>query len=769
MQRWKILAFLPLLAILGACNTDPHGRAVRYVENGNKFFEREKYKEASIMYRRAVAPNADPRYGEAYYRLGLTLLKLNAPADAYRSFVRAVELQPNNVDALIKTSDIELVAAAGGGGNVDQFLDDAKARATKLVGLKDGSFDGYRVLGQVALIRKDAPEAIKNFNEADKVKPNQPQIRLANFSALVMNNQFPEAEKLALDLIEKQKDYAPIYDLLYVQYATRRQLAEAEQLLVRKAEYNPKSAQYILQLAAHYAGTNNRPGLDQAMAKLNDEKAFQEGHLAAGDFYFLRLREFARAEEQYQAGLKAFPKEKITYQKRLIELFAQTNRVPDANKLLAEVLKEHPDDAEGLSMRAALRLTTGNRDEINLAVNEFQNLVAKNTGNHLLHFNLGRALLAKGEVEQGRIQLEETLKLRPDFVAARELLAKIYLSRSDGGKALQEADNILKVDPSNLAGHLARSSALALLNDNDKARQELNLILANYPQNTEARYQLGFLAYRTGDFSKASQLFTDLRKADPKDLRGLVGVIETLASQNKLADAVKEAESALMAEPDRTELKIAVGNLYVRSARYEDGIKKYQELLAKDPKNADILFKMAETYRRKGDLNQAIEIFRKASQASPNDPAPLLQLGLLMDGTGRRDQAKPIYEQILRIQQDHPIALNNLAFIKAEEGNDLDQALSMAQRAFQAQPNTPDIADTLGWVYIRKNLSAEAIRVFTDLVKQHPENPIYRYHYGMALMQRGDRPAAKREFQAALANKPSKNDTDKINELLRQL
>ena len=39
----------------------------------------------------------------------------------------------------------------------------------------------------------------------------------------------------------------------------------------------------------------------------------------------------------------------------------------------------------------------------------------------------------------------------------------------------------------------------------------------------------------------------------------------------------------------------------------------------------------------------------------------LLQLGLLLDGTGRRDQAKPIYEQILKIQPDQAIALTNLA------------------------------------------------------------------------------------------------------------
>ena len=207
----------------------------------------------------------------------------------------------------------------------------------------------------------------------------------------------------------------------------------------------------------------------------------------------------------------------------------------------------------------------------------------------------------------------------------------------------------------------------------------------------------------------------------------------------------------------------------VRAERYEEAIKNYNTVLAKDPRSADVLFKLAETYRRKGDLNQAIESFRKSSQAAPNDPGPLLQLGLLLDGTGRRDQSKPIYEQVLRVQPDHAVALNNLAYIKAEEGTDLDSALSMAQRAFASAPNSPDITDTLGWVYIRKNLSQEAVRLFTDLVKKYPASPVYRLHFAMALKQKGDLPAAKRELQAALNSGPSKDEAAKIQELLRTL
>ena len=112
------------------------------------------------------------------------------------------------------------------------------------------------------------------------------------------------------------------------------------------------------------------------------------------------------------------------------------------------------------------------------------------------------------------------------------------------------------------------------------------------------------------------------------------------------------------------------------------------------------------------------------------------------------------------------IALNNLAYIKAEEGTDLDEALTMAQRARQKLPDSNSIQDTLGWIYIKKNLSDDAVRVFRDLVKSEPANPSFHYHYGMALLQKGDKPNARAELEAAIRNKPSKDESDKIRQLL---
>jgi Flp pilus assembly protein TadD len=144
-------------------------------------------------------------------------------------------------------------------------------------------------------------------------------------------------------------------------------------------------------------------------------------------------------------------------------------------------------------------------------------------------------------------------------------------------------------------------------------------------------------------------------------------------------------------------------------------------------------------------------------------------LGLILETTGPPEQAKAVYEQILKIDPNHAVALNNLAFRKAEEGTDLDSALAMAQKARQISPNATAMADTLGWIYIKKNQSADAERIFKDLVVKEPGNYQFHYHYGMALSQKGDKATARRELQIALKSNPSKDDAKKIQDMLSQL
>jgi len=142
---------------------------------------------------------------------------------------------------------------------------------------------------------------------------------------------------------------------------------------------------------------------------------------------------------------------------------------------------------------------------------------------------------------------------------------------------------------------------------------------------------------------------------------------------------------------------------------------------------------------------------------------------MMYEMVNRNDIARKDYETSIKLDPNNPIALNNLAYLITESNGDLDTALTYAERAKQRLPNHPEINDTLGWIYLKKNLSDNAIDTFRTLVSNSPQVPIYHYHYAMALMQKGDRENAKKECQTALADKPNKALENQIHQLMTKL
>jgi tetratricopeptide (TPR) repeat protein len=222
--------------------------------------------------------------------------------------------------------------------------------------------------------------------------------------------------------------------------------------------------------------------------------------------------------------------------------------------------------------------------------------------------------------------------------------------------------------------------------------------------------------------------------------------------------------------PNKLDLKVAIGNTAVRAGKYDLAIQTYNTILDSLDKNAkergDVYLRLGETYRRKGDPNNAIAALQKAREAMPDNVVILSTLALTLDTSGRWEEAKKIYDASLRIKTDDPVVLNNDAFIMAEHGGDLDQALSMAVKAKQLLPNLSEVSDTLGVIYLKKQMSQQAVDIFKDLVQKDPQASTYRYHLGMALYQKGDSPHAVEALEAALKYNPAPTERQKIQELL---
>ena len=106
-----------------------------------------------------------------------------------------------------------------------------------------------------------------------------------------------------------------------------------------------------------------------------------------------------------------------------------------------------------------------------------------------------------------RTELEETLKIRPDFVLARLLLTQNYINSSDMSKAVQSAEEVLSTQPANLQALLLRAVAWRGLREYPKAQATFEAILRANPNLGDARFHLGETFLEQQKYPQAEEAF----------------------------------------------------------------------------------------------------------------------------------------------------------------------------------------------------------------------------------------------------------------------
>ncbi len=83
--------------------------------------------------------------------------------------------------------------------------------------------------------------------------------------------------------------------------------------------------------------------------------------------------------------------------------------------------------------------------------------------------------------------------------------------------------------------------------------------------------------------------------------------------------------------------------------------------------------------------------------------------------------------------------MNNAAFFLADTDGDLDEALRLAKNALAKNPGQPSFSDTVGYIYLKKGMLDSAIQSFSTLARRYPDSASFRYHLGLALLQKGEK------------------------------
>ncbi len=777
-----------LLIASGGCNRDPNYAKQQYLASGNKYFDRGRYKEAQIMYRKALAK--DPKFGLAYYRLGLTDEKLGQNASLVGVLRRATELLPKGTpewnESALKLGEmlVQGAMALDIPGKNKPLIDEVDQLQAVLDAKAPNSFEDYRLRadilreeGAAAMNRQDLPltrakleESIVYLRKSLQVRPNNLDASIELGRSLSFDGKTDEAEQLYRRLIDHDKTVEIAYTELFRIYMAQKRFGEAQEILKRGIANRPDDFTFRTMLAGFYFSQNNRPEMVRVLDEMKaDLKRFPQAYLTAGDFY-VRINDLSTGIKQYEEGEAKDPGRKKEYEKRQIEVMLRQGKKNEAYAKTLEMLKADPGDLDARAIKANFMLDRG---EVTQAIGELQAVITAKPDNFVARFNLGRAYSSRGEYPQAMQQYREAFRLRPDYVAARNALAEAHIHVGEFDSALQVARETQKYAPNNPNSRLLEAMALMHLAKNDEARKIFDQLLAKYPQYAEAEIEFGALNAREKKYEAAREQFAKAYAANPADLRPLLGESETYIEEKQPAKALALLKGEAAAHPERTDIAREYTRLEARTGQLDAALTGYQSLLEKSKQNprdlAQIHASMGELYVQKGDLPAAISSLDSARKLQPRS-IPLLNFLAEVDArAGRTKEAQDAYRAVLAVDPNNPQALNNLAFAIAETGTNLDEALTMANKAKQQLPNVNQVSDTLGWIYIKKHMADSATDVFSALVAKAPENPTYRYHYCLALYEKGDKAGAQRECSSALSRNPGTKEADQVRQLMAKL
>jgi Flp pilus assembly protein TadD len=81
-------------------------------------------------------------------------------------------------------------------------------------------------------------------------------------------------------------------------------------------------------------------------------------------------------------------------------------------------------------------------------------------------------------------------------------------------------------------------------------------------------------------------------------------------------------------------------------------------------------------------------------------------------------------------------------------------------------PDSPEVDDTLGWVYYKKDLASMAVGPLEESRQKRPNNASTLYHLGMTYAKLGDKVKARAALESALKVSPTFAGADSARQTL---
>ena len=463
----------------------------------------------------------------------------------------------------------------------------------------------------------------------------------------------------------------------------------------------------------------------------------------------LTLGRVDEAREEVEAALHL----DVEFPEAYVDLARVRQRLgdgPGAQAALERALAIDPTCEDAYVGLAALHQERGDRARTEQTWRDLARAVPSSAH---AHFQLGRALAARGDVRAAEVELARAVDLDPGAHDARVELAELLQGDGRTDDAVAQLDQAWA-----RSGDLKDAERLVRLQvaaGRSAAARELIDHLEDEGGGAERRLEIGWMRLATGQIERALKLAEELlRNGESAGARLLYGA--ALEDDGRADAALAQLKRVPAQSTHFAAAQARVGRLLSGSGRYREAI----DLLARaigvlagdeaDPLN-DLL---ARVHERAGDAAQALRVLESALRRRPQSEALALSLGSAYLRAGRWERAIELLRGVLKRDPDSVVALNFVGYALADRGVELDEARKLLERARALRPSDGGVLDSLGWLEVKRGRLDEAERLLVRADRLAPGDPEILDHLGELYVRKSDRARALEAYRRALAHKP---------------
>jgi tetratricopeptide (TPR) repeat protein len=203
---------------------------------------------------------------------------------------------------------------------------------------------------------------------------------------------------------------------------------------------------------------------------------------------------------------------------------------------------------------------------------------------------------------------------------------------------------------------------------------------------------------------------------------------------------------------------LSLGALFFQRGYLDQAEASFQEALRDDPSSAEALYGIGSVYLNKDKNGAARENFERAVKLPANYPDTLPDawnnLGVIATREGRVDDSIQCFQQALRLNPHHVLALDNLGNAYRLQKR-WDEARRVLERALEVAPQDPEANYSLGMVFAQTDDNTKAYEYLQRALKARPVYPEALNNLGVLYLVTRHRDEAVNSFEHCIRVAPA--------------